>query len=96
MTMTSEREAYVYIHLPGTLETVPAALLRVCRRCPTARRSGAFAMATVTFGGKRRSQSILSGYPWARPSMSSPSLRAFRARYGMPAVHPYLRKATHR
>lgn len=29
MIMTSEREAYVYIQLPGTLETVPAALLRV-------------------------------------------------------------------
>jgi serine/threonine-protein kinase HipA len=27
--MTSEREAYVYIQLPGTLHTVPAALLRV-------------------------------------------------------------------
>lgn len=27
--MTSEREAYVYIQLPGQLETVPAALLRV-------------------------------------------------------------------
>ena len=27
--MTSEREACVYIQLPGTLETVPAALLRV-------------------------------------------------------------------
>ena len=27
--MTSEREAYVYIQLPGTLEKVPAALLRV-------------------------------------------------------------------
>lgn len=27
--MTSESEAYVYIQLPGTLETVPAALLRV-------------------------------------------------------------------
>jgi serine/threonine-protein kinase HipA len=27
--MTSEREAYVYIQLPGTLEPVPAALLRV-------------------------------------------------------------------
>lgn len=27
--MTSEREAYVYIQLPGSLETVPAALLRV-------------------------------------------------------------------
>lgn len=27
--MTSERKAYVYIQLPGTLETVPAALLRV-------------------------------------------------------------------
>jgi len=26
--MTSEREAYVYIQLPGTLETVPTALLR--------------------------------------------------------------------
>jgi hypothetical protein len=24
-----DREAYVYIQLPGTLETVPAALLRV-------------------------------------------------------------------
>lgn len=29
MTMTSEREAYVYIQLPGSLETVPAALLKV-------------------------------------------------------------------
>lgn len=29
MNMTSERKAYVYIQLPGTLETVPAALLRV-------------------------------------------------------------------
>jgi serine/threonine-protein kinase HipA len=27
--MTSERQAYVYIQLPGALETVPAALLRV-------------------------------------------------------------------
>jgi serine/threonine-protein kinase HipA len=27
--MISEREAYVYIQLPGTLETVPAALLRI-------------------------------------------------------------------
>ena len=27
--MTREREAYIYIQLPGTLETVPAALLRV-------------------------------------------------------------------
>jgi serine/threonine-protein kinase HipA len=27
--MTSEREAYVYVQLPGTLTTVPAALLRV-------------------------------------------------------------------
>ncbi|MFC3337805.1 type II toxin-antitoxin system HipA family toxin [Paracandidimonas soli] len=27
--MTSEREAYIYIQLPGLLETVPAALLRV-------------------------------------------------------------------
>jgi serine/threonine-protein kinase HipA len=27
--MTSEREAYIYIPLPGTLETVPSALLRV-------------------------------------------------------------------
>src|SRR5579883_260142 len=28
-TMTSEREVYVYVQLPGTLEIVPAALLRV-------------------------------------------------------------------
>lgn len=27
--MTSEREAYIYIQLPGALETVPAALLRM-------------------------------------------------------------------
>ena len=27
--MTSEREAYVYTQLPGSLETVPAALLKV-------------------------------------------------------------------
>ena len=30
--MTSEREAYVYIQLPGALETVPAALLRMRTR----------------------------------------------------------------
>ncbi len=29
MTMTSERQAYVYVQVPGTLETVPAALLKV-------------------------------------------------------------------
>lgn len=27
--MTSEREAYVYVQLPDTLDTVPAALLKV-------------------------------------------------------------------
>ena len=27
--MTSERQAYVYAQLPGTLETVPTALLKV-------------------------------------------------------------------
>ncbi len=27
--MTSERQAYVYVQLPGTLEAVPAALLKV-------------------------------------------------------------------
>jgi len=27
--MTSERQAYVYVQLPGTLDTVPAALLKV-------------------------------------------------------------------
>jgi len=27
--MTSERQAYIYVHLPGTLNTVPAALLKV-------------------------------------------------------------------
>jgi serine/threonine-protein kinase HipA len=27
--MTSEREAYVYLQLPGTLDTVPTALLKV-------------------------------------------------------------------
>jgi serine/threonine-protein kinase HipA len=27
--MTSEREAYVYVQLPGSLETVPAALLKI-------------------------------------------------------------------
>lgn len=29
MTTISEREAYIYIQLPGSLDTVPAALLRV-------------------------------------------------------------------
>ena len=29
MNMTSERQAYVYVQLPGTLDTVPAALLKV-------------------------------------------------------------------
>ena len=37
--MTSEREAYVYIQLPGTLDTVPAALLRV-RTLPDGTRIG--------------------------------------------------------
>ena len=27
--MTSERQAYIYIQLPGTINTVPAALLKV-------------------------------------------------------------------
>ena len=27
--MTSERQAYIYLQLPGTLNTVPAALLKV-------------------------------------------------------------------
>src|SRR3970040_938631 len=27
--MTSERQAYVYVQLPGTLNTVPAALLKI-------------------------------------------------------------------
>ncbi|MDR0781795.1 MAG: HipA domain-containing protein [Pseudomonadales bacterium] len=39
--MTSEREAYVYIQLPGTLETVPAALLRV-RTLPDGTHVGRF------------------------------------------------------
>ncbi len=29
MNMTSERQAYIYVQLPGTLDTVPAALLKV-------------------------------------------------------------------
>ena len=29
--MTSERQAYIYVQLPGTLTTVPAALLKVER-----------------------------------------------------------------
>jgi len=32
MNMTSERQAYVYIQLAGTLESVPAALLKVEQR----------------------------------------------------------------
>lgn len=39
--MTSEREAYVYIHLPGSLEPVPAALLRV-RTLPDGAQIGRF------------------------------------------------------
>lgn len=39
--MTSEREAYVYIQLPGTVETVPAALLRV-QTLPDGTRVGRF------------------------------------------------------
>lgn len=39
--MTSEREAYVYIQLPGSLETVPAALLRV-QTLPDGTRIGRF------------------------------------------------------
>ncbi|MFZ5722692.1 MAG: type II toxin-antitoxin system HipA family toxin [Pseudomonadota bacterium] len=39
--MTSEREAYVYIQLPGSLETVPAALLRV-QTLPDGRQIGRF------------------------------------------------------
>jgi len=39
--MTSERQAYVYIQLPGTLETVPAALLRV-QTLPDGTRIGRF------------------------------------------------------
>ena len=39
--MTSEREAYVYIQLPGTTYTVPAALLKV-QTLPDGRRVGRF------------------------------------------------------
>jgi serine/threonine-protein kinase HipA len=39
--MTSEREVYVYVQLPGTLLTVPAALLRV-RMLPDGARVGRF------------------------------------------------------
>ncbi len=39
--MTSEREAYIYIQLPGTLETVPAARLRV-RTLPDGTEIGRF------------------------------------------------------
>jgi serine/threonine-protein kinase HipA len=39
--MTSEREAYAYIQLPGTLDTVPAALLRV-RTFPDGTQIGRF------------------------------------------------------
>ena len=41
MTMTSEREAYIYIQLPGTLDTVPAALLKV-RTLPDGTEIGRF------------------------------------------------------
>ena len=27
--MTSERQVYIYVQLPGTLDTVPAALLKI-------------------------------------------------------------------
>lgn len=37
--MTSEREVYVYMRLPATLETVPAARLKA-QTLPEARRSG--------------------------------------------------------
>jgi serine/threonine-protein kinase HipA len=47
--MTSEQEAYVYVQLPGTLETVPAALLRV-QTLPDGMRIGRFETRASTRG----------------------------------------------
>ena len=67
--MTSEREAYVYVQFPGTLSTVPAALLN--RPGPTARRLGAFAMAIVISSVPKRLHLTRTACRWIKPSMSS-------------------------
>ena len=52
--MTSERQAYVYVQLPGTLTTVPAALLKV-ESSATVRSSAASDTATITWSAGTRS-----------------------------------------
>ncbi len=85
--MTSEREAYVYIQLPGTLETVPAALLRV-QTLPDGTQMGGFATATATFNAKRQLHSIRSNCLLPRKSSSSPGSRGFPVRFETLAPTP--------
>jgi hypothetical protein len=61
--MTSEREAYVYIQLPGSLETVPAALLRV-RTLPDGTQIGRF-----RYGNRYLARpDIVGDLVWAYPN----------------------------
>ncbi len=51
--MTSERKAYVYIQRPGTLDTAPAALLKV-QTLPDGTQIGRFRYGDRYLGGERR------------------------------------------
>ncbi len=86
--MTSEREAYVYIQLPGTLETVLAALLRV-QTLPDGTQIGRFRYGDRYL--QRQEAAALDPFqlhPWTRLSTSLPSSRASPGRCGTPARMP--------
>ena len=85
--MTSEREAYVYIQLPGTLETVPAALLRV-QTLPDGTQVGRFRYGDRYL--QRQEAVALDPFRcrWPKTSTSSPSSKASPARCATPAPMP--------
>lgn len=85
--MISEREAYVYIQLPGTLDTVPAALLKV-QTLPDGTQIGRFRYGDRYL--QRAAAVALDPYrlPLDKTVYGSPSSRAFPARCAMRARTP--------
>ncbi len=85
--MTSERQAYVYVQLPGALDTVPAALLKV-EKLPDGTFVGRFRYGDRYL--ERTDAIALDPFqlPLATPSTSSQSLRGFPARYATPDPMP--------
>jgi hypothetical protein len=82
--MTSERQAYVHVQLPGTLATVPAALLKVEKL-----RDGTF-VGRFRYGDRylERKDAIAFdpfNFHSGTPSTNSPGSRAFPAPCATPA-----------